>query len=350
MRRNVGELWRQTSGSCKRKPTRWKKSWTSCTWQLKTAKSLMRRCTINCHSSCTKRRSNVEILKSKMELCASKDSVDSSQNKTVTELRSMLEETKLPLEVARSKSLLPATEIESALKVKLTKMEVEYCETIKQQESLKAVLRNKDRMVRHFTERLRKSRDEAHITFAELAVPKSDHHLTEGGGSGTVQNSHILILQDANQALQSHVSELEKELAEVKSGSCVSKYKDAASLYKAEVRRLRSEKSSLSERLQSRASVSSTESTQTPCTPVKKHDMVEVVPFSPFDNLKYRQPTTSDPHKFFSEDGSGTIPRRTRFFDNATLDTRVEDMSPQKVSSLKDVKRLNRDTMDQSPE
>uniref|UniRef100_A0A8C4N4V5 Uncharacterized protein n=1 Tax=Eptatretus burgeri TaxID=7764 RepID=A0A8C4N4V5_EPTBU len=297
-----------------------------------------------------KEKEHAAALESKIELCASKDKVDPSENKTVTELRSMLEETKLALEAARSKSRLPATETESTLKMKLTKMKVEYCEAMKKQESLKSALRNKDRAVRLLKENLRKSRDEAFITFAELSVPKSEDHLTEGGGSGTVQNSHVLVLQNANQALQNRVSSLEKELSDVKTGSCVSKFKDAAYLYKAEVRRLRSENSSLSEKLQVQASASSNElsfPSETPCSPVKKLGTVDITPLSPIHNLKIGQSTISEPRRFFSEGGSAGVPRGTRFFDNKKLDTLAEDPSPQ-VSSLKDVELLNDDTADQS--
>ena len=98
-------------------------------------------------------------------------------------------------------------------------------------------------------------------------------------------------------------------------------------MYKAEVRRLRSENNSLSEKLQVHASASSIEPSfpsQTPCSPVKKLGTVDVAPLSPIHNLKIGQSTISDPRRVFSEDGSAGVPRRTRFFDNAKLVTLAE--------------------------
>ncbi|XP_078727841.1 centromere-associated protein E [Lampetra fluviatilis] len=221
----------------------------------------------------------------------------------------------------------------------------------KEVKSLKTTLSAKEQILRRLKEDLRAARQQADSTFSEPSHSASSGVVTCGGGSGVIQATALIILQNENTRLNNELKHLKLKMTSIKEGTMLVRLKDSATKYKRESEALRQNVKLLQSQLDLQKVESIAAAPPSPqlppapktasdapvgslCTPTKraKACIENKAPLSPRKNLMMPQPK-----KHYFEPGAPiALPSNVQFFDNSRLELSLHKRAPRSTADRDD--------------
>ncbi|XP_061405623.1 LOW QUALITY PROTEIN: centromere-associated protein E-like [Lethenteron reissneri] len=241
------------------------------------------------------------------------------------------------------------------VKYELVKLQLEKykLESIHEKEvkSLKTTLSAKEQILRRLKEDLRAARQQADSTFSEPSHSASSGVVTCGGGSGVIQATALIILQNENTRLNNELKHLKLKLTSIKEGTMLVRLKDSATKYKRESEALRQNVKLLQSQLDLQkveSIAAASPSPQLPPAPKTASDapvgslrtptkrakacIENKAPLSPRKNLMMPQPK-----KHYFEPGAPiALPSNVQFFDNSRLELSPHKRAPRSTADRDD--------------
>ncbi|CAM9884791.1 unnamed protein product [Lampetra fluviatilis] len=223
----------------------------------------------------------------------------------------------------------------------------------KEVKSLKTTLSAKEQILRRLKEDLRAARQQADSTCTSRLEPHSASSgvVTCGGGSGVIQATALIILQNENTRLNNELKHLKLKMTSIKEGTMLVRLKDSATKYKRESEALRQNVKLLQSQLDLQKVESIAAAPPSPqlppapktasdapvgslCTPTKraKACIENKAPLSPRKNLMMPQPK-----KHYFEPGAPiALPSNVQFFDNSRLELSLHKRAPRSTADRDD--------------
>ncbi|XP_032819903.1 centromere-associated protein E isoform X2 [Petromyzon marinus] len=236
------------------------------------------------------------------------------------------------------------------VKLQLEKYKLESAHE-KEVKSLKTTLSAKEQTLRRLKEDLRAARQQADSTFSEPSHGASSGVVTCGGGSGVIQATALIILQNENTRLHNELKHLKLKLTSIKEGTMLVRLKDSATKYKRENEALRENVKLLQSQLDLQkveSSAAAPPSPQLPPAPKTASDapagslrtptkrakacIENKAPLSPRKNLMMPQPKK----QYFEPGAPIALPSNVQFFDNSRLELSPQKRAPRSTANRDD--------------